>query len=307
MKILLTGSSGMVGKNILDHFKSSKYKFLTPSRKELNLLDFQSTSKFLKSSKPEMVIHCAGVVGGIEANIRNPVKFLEENSYIGLNLIKAANDNGINLFMNLASSCMYPKNETNPLVEDSILSGYLEPTNEGYALSKIISTKLCEYISNKNPIKKYKTVIPCNLFGKFDNFDDSSSHMIPGVIKKIHLANLKGINKVQIWGDGKSRREFMTASSFADFVFYAIENFNNMPQNINVGLGHDYTINEYYTAIAKTIGYRGKFENDLSKPTGMRQKLVDITKLRSFGWNNKTSLQEGLTETYKYFKENHEL
>jgi len=302
MKILLTGSSGMVGRNILDNIKASDYEFLTPTRKELNLLNIDSINEFLKSLKPDMVIHCAGIVGGIEANIQYPVKFLQENLYIGLNIINASNSNNINSFMNLASSCMYPKDIKNPLMEDSILSGYLEPTNEGYALSKIVSTKLCEYISRENPVKKYKTVIPCNLYGKYDNFDDKSSHMIPAVIKKLHLAHMNKSNNVNIWGDGESRREFMCASSFSDFIFHAIENFNNMPQNLNVGLGIDYSINEYYEVIAKTIGYEGKFKNDLTKPSGMKQKLVDISKLQSFGWDNKISLQDGIIETYKYFK-----
>lgn len=293
----------MVGRNILDHIDSKDYHFLKPSRKELDLLNIKDIDLFLKKNKPDFIIHAAGLVGGIEANIKYPTRFLSDNLYIALNLINTANLNGVNNFLNLGSSCMYPKKARNPLKEDSILDGKLEPTNEGYALAKIASQKLCEYISlNEN--KKYKTVIPCNLYGKYDDFRPGTSHMIPAVISKIHQANENSIDNVEIWGDGLARREFMLASSFADFIFYAIKNFTNMPQNLNVGLGEDFIINEYYDEIAKIIGYKGKFINNLSKPIGMKQKLVDIDKLCSFGWSNKISLQDGIIETYNFYKEN---
>ena len=299
--ILLTGASGLVGSNIRDHKFSSNYKILSPSSSDLNLLNYQNIEDYIAFNKPEIVIHAAGIVGGIEANKNYPVKFLVNNMQIGLNILMASKSQKVKKFINFSSSCMYPKDAKNPLSEDLILKGELEPTNEGYALAKLTSTRLCEYISREDSSFSYKTVIPCNLYGKYDDFNYDSSHMIPGVIKKIHDAKNKNLKFVNIWGDGLARREFMYAADIADFIFYAIENFNKMPQNINVGLGLDYTIIEYYKIIADVIGYKGKFNHDMSKPTGMKRKLIDNKKLSEFGWSYQTSLELGIKETYDYF------
>lgn len=302
MKILITGSNGMVGRNILEHKDISKFEVLTPNSKELNLLDFKIVSNYIKINKPDFVIHTAGYVGGIQANMANPVDFLVKNLDIGKNLLMACKDNGVKKLMNLSSSCMYPRNAKNPLSEELILKGELEPTNEGYAIAKVAITRLCEYINSEDSSFEYKTVIPCNLYGRHDKFDPKHSHMIPAVVKKIHDAKLLDEPTLDIWGDGKARREFMYATDLADFVIYAISNFKRMPQNINVGLGHDYTINEYYAKIAKVIGYEGKFVHDLTKPVGMRQKLIDDSKLKDFGWKYKTSLEDGIEKIYDFYK-----
>lgn len=301
LKILLTGATGMVGRNILAHKKAELYQVFTPSSTELDLLDSQAAATYIKKIKPDVVIHAAGVVGGIQANLSRPVKFLVDNMNIGLNIITAARDNGVTQFLNLSSSCMYPRNGMNPLSEEQILAGELEPTNEGYALAKITSTRLCEYIRKEDESFQYKTIIPCNLYGKYDKFDPQNSHMIPAVIRKLHEAKVLNIPKIDIWGDGEARREFMYTQDLVDFIFYALERISEMPQNINVGLGFDYSINEYYSQIAKVVGFEGEFFHDLSKPVGMRQKLVDVSKLEKFGWSNKTSLNEGLKNTYDYF------
>jgi GDP-L-fucose synthase len=300
-KILITGSNGMVGKNIVEFEKSKNYILLTPSSKELNLLDRNSVDMYIQEHKPDVVIHCAGRVGGIQANMANPVAFLVENTQMGLNIIMAAYENGINKLINMSSSCMYPRNAINPLGEELILKGELEPTNEGYAIAKVTSTRLCEYINKENSEFQYKTIIPCNLYGRYDKFDPKHSHMLPAVIKKIHEAKVNNQKTLDIWGDGEARREFMYAQNLADFTYFALENFESMPQNINVGLGHDYTINEYYKAIAEVIGFEGEFVHDLSKPVGMKQKLIDDTKLQNFGWKYKTSLKDGIQKTYEYY------
>ena len=304
MKILLTGSNGMVGKNILAHNTAINYNFLTPSSTELNLLNYQDVKRYIAIHQPDFVIHAAGKVGGIQANIKEPVSFLIDNIDMGRNIIMAAKSNNIKNLLNLSSSCIYPRNAENPLSESLILKGELEPTNEGYAIAKIMSTRLCEYIVKEDDSKNYKTVIPCNLYGKYDKFDPQNSHMIPAVISKIYQAKLSNSSEISIWGDGKSRREFMYTEDLADFIFYAIMNFNKMPQNINVGLGHDYSINEYYSEIAKILGYKGEFSHDLTKPTGMKQKLIDDTKLKEFGWMSKTTLTEGLRKTIDYYSSN---
>ena len=299
--ILLTGGSGMVGSNIIDHKHSTNYKILSPSSSDLNLLNYQNTENYIAFNKPEIIIHAAGMVGGIEANMSYPVKFLVNNMQMGLNILMASKTKKVKKFINLGSSCMYPKNAENPILEDHILKGELEPTNEGYAIAKSASTRLCEYIVREDNSFLYRTVIPCNLYGKYDNFSYNSSHMIPGVIRRIHDAKNNNSEFVDIWGDGLARREFMYAADLADFIYHAIENFNKMPQNINVGLGLDYSITEYYKKIADIIGYRGKFKHDMSKPIGMKKKLIDIKKLNEFGWSHQTSLESGIKKTYDYF------
>ncbi len=291
----------MVGRNIIDYLRDRDYILLTPTKDELNLLNKDNVYDYLSNVKPDVVIHCAGVVGGIQANIANPVSFLVDNTNMGINIIMGSYQNNIKYFINMSSSCMYPRDAKNPLGEELILKGELEPTNEGYALAKVTSTRLCEYINREDSSFKYKTVIPCNLYGKYDKFDPKHSHMLPAVIKKIHEAKKTHQETIDIWGDGSAKREFMYAEDLADFILYALENFEKMPQNINVGLGHDYTINEYYQTIAEVIGYDGKFSHDLSKPTGMKQKLIDDSKLKKFGWKYKTSLKDGIKKTYDYY------
>ena len=301
MKILLTGSGGMVGKNILEHSAASDFVILSPSSQQLNLLDRQKVQAYIEQQKPDMIIHAAGVVGGIQANIAQPVRFLVDNMQMGLNIIMAAKELGVKRFINLSSSCMYPRDAHNPLSEDLILKGELEPTNEGYALAKVAATRLCEYIHREQSSCLYKTLIPCNIYGRHDKFDPEHSHMIPAVINKIANAREKGDKTIDIWGDGEARREFMYAADLADFIFYAIRNFEKMPQNINVGLGHDYTINEYYRQICDVIGYKGEFIHDLSRPVGMKQKLIDDSRLKQFGWHYRTSLTKGIRSTYDYY------
>ena len=301
-KIFLTGGTGMVGSNIREHSKSHKYTIFAPSSKEVDLTNYEQVNSYIAEVQPDIIIHSAGLVGGIQANIKNPVGFLVKNLQMGLNVILAAQQNNVKKLLNLASSCMYPRDMEIGLTEDMILKGELEPTNEGYALAKVVATRLCEYMNREDEKRQYKTAIPCNLYGKYDKFDPKHSHMVPAVIRKIYEAKENNIDEVEIWGDGLSRREFMYAGDLADFVYYALAHFDKMPQNLNVGLGTDYTINEYYQVIAKVIGYEGTFTHDLSKPMGMKKKMIDNTQLTAFGWQPKTSLEEGIKQTLEYFK-----
>lgn len=298
----------MVGRNLLEHPEAALYKILAPTSKELNLLSPEAVNAYLREHKPDLVIHCAGIVGGIQANMANPVKFFYDNMLMGLNIINGSQLAGVPQLMNLGSSCMYPRNAPNPLAEEAVLTGELEPTNEGYALAKISAARLCDYISREMPSLSYKTLIPCNLYGRHDKFGAHNSHMIPAVIAKIHSAVENSAVDVDIWGDGEARREFMYAGDLADFIYFALKQFSQLPQLLNVGLGHDYTINQYYQAAAKVLGYHGKFTHDLSKPVGMKQKLIDATRLHALGWKAKTSLEDGIKHTYQYFLEtqNHE-
>ncbi len=304
MKILLTGGGGMVGRNIIESEEASNYQIFNPSSSELNLLDYEEITRTISLEKPDMIIHSAGRVGGIQANMNNQKSFLYENTQMGLNIVSAASSLGIKKFINIGSSCMYPRNAHNPINEKMILNGELEPTNEGYAIAKIVVSKLCEYVSLEDKNKIYRTIIPCNLYGRYDNFEPKRSHLLPAIIKKVHDAKVEGKKTVTVWGDGSVRREFMYAGDLADFIFFAIKNINKIPQNLNVGLGHDYSVLDYYKEVAKVICYDGDFIFDLDKPVGMKQKLVDIKELNSLGWSFKTPIAKGVEQTYKFYREN---
>ena len=302
--ILILGASGFVGKNFLSNAEATKYKILSPFSDELDLLNKDEITSYLKRNKPDLIINAAGKVGGILKNIKSQYSFLLENTLINLNLISASKEQKVKNFINLSSSCIYPSNFNKPIKEDDLLTDRLEKTNEGYALSKIIGLKLTEYINDDD--FKYKTIIPCNLYGPHDNFDTNFGHMIPSVINKIHNAKVKEHKTVKVWGDGTSKREFMYIKDLVEFIYFSIKNFERLPNIINVGVGYDYTIREYYQMISRIIGYDGKFEYDISKPQGMKRKLVDISKLNDFGWTYKYSTEQGLIETYKFFKTNYE-
>lgn len=308
MRVFLTGGRGMVGQNILEHPLANHFEILAPSSKELDLADAVATQDFITRARPNAVIHAAGRVGGIQANIEHPVDFLVTNIDLGRNVILAAYKAGVPQLINLASSCMYPRNSTNPLCESLILQGELEPTNEGYALAKIFATRLCEYVNRENKKNgrsdiRYKTMIPCNLYGRHDKFEPEHSHLIPAIIHKIHQAKMQNSPEVDIWGDGMARREFMYAADLAGAVLKGLCDYDQMPDLMNIGLGHDYSINDYYEITAQVIGWQGQFLHDTSKPVGMKQKLVDITRQCSWGWMPATSLQSGIQNAYQYYLE----
>ena len=291
----------MVGQNILEHPDAVNWEFIAPTSAQLDLTDFVATRKFMAAVRPDAVVHAAGRVGGIQANIAHPVDFLVTNVDLGRNVILAAREVGVSKLLNLASSCMYPRNAPNPLGEALVLHGELEPTNEGYALAKIFATRLCEYIHRETPGLHYKTLIPCNLYGRHDKFEPQHSHLISAIIHKVHQAKVQHLAEVDIWGDGTARREFMYAGDLADAVLRAMDHFEQLPDLINIGLGRDYSINEYYAAAAQVIGWQGDFAHDASKPVGMKQKLVDIGRQRAWGWMPATALHEGIEKAYHYY------
>lgn len=196
---------------------------------------------------------------------------------------------------------MYPRNALNPLREEQILQGELEPTNEGYALAKIVTARLCEYIARQDRSFLYKTLIPCNIYGRYDNFDPTDSHLVPAAIRKTHEAVERKSSHVEIWGDGEARREFLYAGDLADCLCDAVTRFDSLPYLMNVGVGHDATINDYYRTAAEVIGFSGRFVNDLTKPVGMKQKMVSTERAEGWGWRARTPLQEGIKIAYQYF------
>lgn len=302
-RLFLTGGGGMVGRNIQDHAAAAGWQILAPRSAELDLTDAEAVQAYIAAQSPDLIIHSAGRVGGIQANMANPVAFLDENMAMGRNVIMGARAAGVKRLINLASTCMYPREGQNPLREESILTGQLEPTNEGYALAKIMAMRLCDYIRQEDETALYKTLIPCNLYGRHDKFDPKHSHLVPAIIHKVHQAMTSGAPSVEIWGDGTARREFMFAADLADAVWKAVDDLDSLPGALNIGLGHDHSINDYYRTVAEVIGWQGDFTHDLSKPVGMKQKLCSTERQSAWGWQAPTSLRAGIAQTYHSYLE----
>lgn len=301
MRVFLSGGRGMVGRSIIEHARASEYEISAPVSAELDLTDAGAVETALADLRPDIVIHCAGRVGGIQANMAHPAAFLHDNMVMGLNLVQAARKAGVRQLINLGSSCMYPFDALNPLSEQSIGSGRLEPTNEGYALAKVAVARYCDFVAVEELGLAYKTLIPCNLYGYHDKFDPKVSHLVPAIIRKIHEAKVAQADTVEIWADGTARREFMFSADLADAVWTAVARFDTLPQMMNVGVGQDHSINDYYRIAAEVIGWKGQFVHDLSKPAGMKQKLLDVSRQAAFGWTPATGLREGIEQTYDHF------
>ena len=302
-RIALFGSSGMVGQNLIE-LSPDNIDLICPSSKEVDLTQKHLVKEYISDQKPELIINCAGKVGGIQANMAEPYDFFLQNLLINQNLILSAKESKVKYFLNFGSSCMYPRNAINPLKEESLLTGELEPTNEGYALSKIVAQRMIQYLNMEDRTISYKTLIPCNLYGKYDKFDSHNAHMIPAVISRIHKAVISNADEIKIWGDGTARREFMYAGDFAKIIWDMIPIFKSIPQTMNIGLGVDYSILDYYKAIAKIIGFKGRFAFDLDKPIGMKQKLVDNSIQNKLNLGVKHSIEDGIKLTYNYYLKN---
>ena len=299
-KVLITGGTGMVGRSLIAHKGATTHEILAPDRSRLDLQDKEACISLIADYQPDLIIHAAGRVGGIQANIASPVKFLVENLDLGRNIVMAAYAAGVPRLINLGSSCMYPRDANNPLTEDCLLTGPLEPTNEGYALAKYVVARLCEYISSTEDLC-YRTVIPCNLYGPYDKFDPDESHLVAGIIYKIHHAQTRGHEDVEIWGDGSARREFLFSTDLAEGIWHMAERMDDMPSMVNLGFGQDHSVLDYYRFVAEIIGWNGVFNFNLDRPIGVNHKLVDTTRQNALGWSPTTSLPDGIAITYKYF------
>lgn len=302
--IWVTGAGGLLGQAIIRALSRVRpdAQLLTPSSAQLDLTKRDDTVRFVTERMPNTVIHAAGRVGGIAANVARPVDFLVDNMLIGMNLISVCRDLGVANFLNVSSSCVYPRDHLGPLTEDMVLTGSLEPTNEGYALAKIAADRLCDYIATHDGLN-YRTIIPSNLYGPGDHFDDLRGHLVAHVIRKVHSAFVEGDPLVSVWGDGTARREFTFVDDVADFIAAAsiAAMLGALPQRLNVGLGIDHSVTEYYEAVGRLIGFRGRFEYDTSKPSGMARKLMDSSLAGEHGWSPTTDLQSGLSLTYGYY------
>ncbi len=302
MKLFLTGGRGMVGRAIQDHAAASGHQIVAPGSDGLDLTDRAAVFAAIAGAAPDLVIHAAGRVGGIQANMADPAAFLTDNMDMGVNVVLAARAAGVARLINLGSSCMYPHDAPNPLHESSLGKGELEPTNEGYGLAKLAVARLCDFVS-RGEACDYKTLIPCNLYGLHDKFDPKVSHLVPAIIRKLHEAKRSHAATVEIWGDGTARREFMFSGDLADGIWHAVTHFEALPGCMNIGPGHDHSINDYYAEAARVIGWAGTFTHDLSRPTGMKQKLLAVDRQGALGWAPRTSLRDGIARTYAHFLE----
>jgi GDP-L-fucose synthase len=301
--ILLFGGSGMVGHNLLDLAAERGIEIVAPSHATVDLAHGKAVLAAIRRFEPSIVIHAAGRVGGIEANIRAPVAFLTDNWDMGRNIIMAAREAGVGRLINLGSSCMYPRDSPRPLRESDILAGPLEPTNEAYAIAKSAVQRLAAYVGEEDSRFRYKTLMPCNLYGRYDTFDPKRSHLAAAVIHKLHRATTARATSVNIWGDGSARREFLYAGDLAEAILAAVDRFDTLPPVLNVGAGVDHTVNDYYRTAATVVGYTGDFSHDLSKPVGMKRKLMDVSLARDWGWTARTSLTDGLAMTYDFYRQ----
>lgn len=302
-KIYIAGHSGMVGSAIWRILSAKGYtNLIGASSAEVDLRSQQAVKEFFAAEKPEVVIDAAAKVGGILANNNFPYQFLMENMQIQNNLVDTALQSGVEKFIFLGSSCIYPKLAPQPLKEDYLLTDSLEPTNEWYAIAKITGVKACQAIRNQFN-KDYVSLMPTNLYGSHDNFDLNSSHVLPAMIRKFHEAKENNNAPVILWGSGTPMREFLFVDDMAEAVVFALE--NKLPYYLyNVGTGVDLTIKDLAETIQKITGHKGEIIWDDTKPDGTPRKLMDVSKMHNVGWKHKVNLEEGIQKTYTWFLEN---
>ena len=302
-KIYIAGHSGMVGSAVWRILESKGYSNLIgKTSAELDLRNQQAVLDFYNYEKPEVVIDAAAKVGGILANNDFPYQFLMENMQIQNNLIDGAYKTGINKFIFLGSSCIYPKFAPQPLKEEYLLTDSLEPTNQWYAIAKITGVKACKAI-RKQFGKDYVSLMPTNLYGSFDNFDLQSSHVLPAMLRKFHEATINNHSDVTLWGSGTPMREFLFVDDMAEAVVFALE--NNLPEYLyNIGTEKEISIKDLADTIQKVVGHKGNILWDTSKPDGTPRKLMDVSKMKVMGWQYATELEDGIKKTYQWYIEN---
>ena len=302
-KIYIAGHRGMVGTAVWAALKSKGYtNLIGRTSKELDLKNQNKVQDFFKTQKPEIVIDAAAKVGGILANNEYPYPFLMENMQIQNNLINTALESGVEKFIFLGSSCIYPKFAPQPLKEEYLLTDSLEPTNEWYALAKITGVKACQAI-RKQYKKDYVSLMPTNLYGTHDNFDLETSHVLPAMLRKFHEAKNNNNAPVTLWGSGTPMREFLFVDDMAEAVIYALE--HNLPEYLyNIGTGRDITIKELAETIQKVTDHQGEIIWDAEKPDGTPRKLMDVSKMKEIGWEYSTELEDGIEKTYQWFLNN---
>lgn len=302
-KVYVAGHRGLVGSAVVRSLRQRGYReLLLRTHKELDLTDQAAVREFFNRERPHAVIMAAARVGGIHANNTRPAEFIRDNLLIQDNIIDAAHQSGVAKFVFLGSSCIYPKMSPQPIKEEYLLTGALEPTNEWYAIAKIAGLKMCQAYRRQYGFNAI-SLMPTNLYGPGDNFDLQNSHVLPALIRRFHEATLRGDGALSIWGTGTPRREFLHVDDMADAVVYLTETYDQEPI-VNLGWGQDVTIRELAELVAEITGFKGRLEFDVSKPDGTPRKLLDTGRLTSLGWTPKITLRAGVEQTYAWFKDN---
>jgi len=302
-KIFVAGHRGMVGSALIRGLETAGFnKLLKRDRSELDLGDSEAVTKFFRNEKPEVVIFAAAKVGGIKANNEQPVEFLLENLRVQNNVIAAAHESGVRKLLFLGSSCIYPKLAPQPIPESALLSGPLEPTNEGYAIAKIAGVKLCQAFSREYGAN-FISAMPTNLYGPNDNFDLETSHVLAALLRKAYEAKKSSARELVVWGTGTPRREFLHVDDCASACLFLLEKYDS-PEIINVGCGEDISIHELAELICDVVGFDGELSWDKTQPDGTPRKLLDLSKLRGFGWTPTIPLRDGIAQTYEWFLKN---
>jgi len=303
-KIYVAGNRGLVGSAIVRNLKEKGYtNIIVKTHSQLDLMDQQSVRSFFEIEKPEYVVLAAAKVGGIQANKTYPADFIYENMEIQNNVIKAAHDYKTTKLLFLGSSCIYPKMCPQPIKEEYLLSGYLEPTNEAYALAKIAGLKMCQFFKRQYG-DNFISCMPTNLYGPNDNYDLNNSHVMPALIRKFHEAKVNNTPVVEVWGTGKPLREFLYVDDMADACVFLLENYDG-EQHVNVGTGKELTIKQLAKLVKRVVGYKGELVFNSEKPDGTMRKLLDVSTLENTGWKYKVELEDGVKLAYKWFEENH--
>lgn len=299
-KIYVAGHRGLVGSAIVRNLQERGFtNIIGKSHKELDLTRQDEVEKFFEVEKPEYVFLAAAKVGGIQANNTTPAEFIYDNLMIETNIINSSYKNKVKKLLFLGSSCIYPKFAQQPIKEEYLLTGELEPTNEAYAIAKITGIELCKFYRRQYGCD-FISAMPTNLYGINDNFDLETSHVLPALIRKFHEAKINNMKEVVIWGTGKPLREFMYVDDLADALVHLMLNYSD-EIHVNMGTGKDLTIGELAEIVKKVVGFKGKIVNDLTKPDGTPRKLLDVSRLEATGWRYKTELKEGIEKVYKWY------
>ena len=301
-RVFIAGHRGMVGSAVVRRLAAEGCETLTATRQEMDLTRQAEVERWMAANRPDVAIVAAAKVGGILANDSYPAEFLYENLMIEANLVHAAHREGVDRLLFLGSSCIYPKHAEQPMREDALLTGPLEPTNEWYAVAKIAGIKLCQAYRRQYG-RHYISAMPTNLYGPGDNFDLATSHVIPALIRKMHEAKEARAAEVEIWGTGSPRREFLHVDDLADACVFLLKHYDE-ESHVNVGTGTDLTIRELAALTAEVVGFEGELSFDSSKPDGTPRKLMDVSRLKAAGWEASTDLRPGLETAYKWFLEN---
>ena len=299
--VLVTGASGMLGQHLVPMLENKGHRVLAPSREDVDLTDADATESYIQSSTIDAVVHCAAYIAGIASSRASKHHSFDANVSMGMNLIRSCLENGITTLLNVGSATVYPSEAPQPLSESSLGQGAFEGPIEGYALSKYVVYRACAMANEQHNVS-YKTVLPCNLFGPYDNFSLETGHMLPAILHRMHQAKEQNNAPIVIWGDGSAKREFLYAPDLADFICFALDNFESLPEVMNVGSGVEVSVNEMHQHMAKITGYTGELKHDFDKPVGRLRRYLNLHHQQRLGWSPKTPFEEALAITYDYLR-----